>query len=113
MLVAVLQGGNVEVTVNTLEPYQHCLTVQQPSSSSSSSGEASDTASVVVQGLTFSHYSKSVADNYAVFVQVSGIWCVPQEAATAAEAEAAAECAVAVEFYTEVGRRGYTACIAQ
>jgi hypothetical protein len=62
-----LQGSRVEVAVNTTEPYQHCLTVQQPSSSSS---EAAAAASVVVQGLTFSHYSKSVADNYAVFVQV-------------------------------------------
>jgi hypothetical protein len=66
-----LQGSRVEVAVNTTEPYQHCLTVQQSSSNSGSNGEAAAAGSVVVQGLTFSHYSKSVADNYAVFVQVS------------------------------------------
>ncbi|WIA41027.1 hypothetical protein OEZ86_004665 [Tetradesmus obliquus] len=75
-LAAAQQGDTVEVSVNTTQPYQHCLTLQQPNSSSSSSSSSSGGAanpSVVVQGLTFSHYSKSVADNYAVFVQAGSL----------------------------------------
>ena len=52
--------GTVTVAVRTDTPYQHCLTV----------GGAEASAGVAtVRNVAFEHYSKSVAENYAVFVR--------------------------------------------
>lgn len=65
-----LQGSVVEVVWETQEPYQSTLSFSPPDS------EPAGTASsqpAVVQGLTIRHYSKSVANNYAVFLQNSNV----------------------------------------
>jgi hypothetical protein len=63
-----MQGGHVVITCNTQQPYIHCLEV--PSSSSQD-------CQVVVQGISFEHYSKSVANNYCIFAQVRAVASVP------------------------------------
>jgi hypothetical protein len=66
-IAAAAAGSVVEVVCDSQQPYRHCLEVQGAG------------VQVVVQGLAFSHYSKSVANNYAVFAQVrrfavAGCW---------------------------------------
>lgn len=60
-----LQAGSVEIVVQTQQPYKHCLEVPL-----GSPDDGEQPLQVAVQGLKFTHYSKSVADNYCIFTQV-------------------------------------------
>jgi len=55
LLEAWPEGAKVQVEVNTTEPYVHCLQLIDSDSS--------------VKGLSFVHFSKSVADNYGVLIR--------------------------------------------
>ena len=55
------QGAVVELRLQTQQPYVHCLALID--------GSRAD-ALVVVEGLRLRHSSKSVANNYAAYVQV-------------------------------------------
>lgn len=59
------------IACNTQQPYRHCL--ELPSTSAG--------VDVRIQGISFEHYSKSVANNYCIFAQVRlaavlGVWTV-------------------------------------
>eukprot|EP00775_Hariotina_reticulata_P009273 gene9273-9438_t len=54
------QAGAVEFVWETQQPYQHCLALP---------ADCSPDTCVQVQNVMFSHYSKSVANNYCIFAQ--------------------------------------------
>ena len=54
----------VEVFLDTQQPYQHCLEVPD---------DLDDNTTVTVDVLNFRHHSKSVANNYCMFAQVSAL----------------------------------------
>ena len=56
------QGADVEIVWETDEPYIHTVEI---SSNDAGGGQ------VVLQGIRINHYSKSVANNYAVYINVS------------------------------------------
>lgn len=61
---AAQDAGQVEVLLDTQQPYQHCLEIP------AGAADAGQPIRVEVEGLVFRHYSKSVANNYCVFAQV-------------------------------------------
>lgn len=63
---AAAQDGSVVIACNTQQPYRHCL--ELPSTSAG--------VDVRVQGISFEHYSKSVANNYCIFAQVGWQLCL-------------------------------------
>ncbi|KAG1663919.1 hypothetical protein FOA52_002235 [Chlamydomonas sp. UWO 241] len=77
------EGADVEVYIDTQQPYQHTVTItydgttpvtagggtQQPATAGGGTQQPTTTASAVtLSGLQLRHYSKSVADNCAVYI---------------------------------------------